>query len=47
MKYSKIFLLSIVMMYTLSLSAGDLKLWYSNPAKRGLRRCRLAIPVWG
>ena len=52
MKYSKIFLLSIVMMYTLSLSAGDLKLWYSNPAKTWtealpLGNSRLGVMVFG
>jgi len=52
MKYSKIFLLSIVMMYTLSLSADDLKLWYSNPAKTWtealpLGNSRLGVMVFG
>ena len=52
MKYSKIFLLSIIMMYTLSLSADDLKLWYSNPAKTWtealpLGNSRLGVMVFG
>ena len=52
MKYSKIFLLSIVMMYTLSLSADDLKLWYSNPAKTWIEalplgNSRLGVMVFG
>lgn len=52
MKYSKIFLLSIVMMYTLSLSADDLKLCYSNPAKTWtealpLGNSRLGVMVFG
>ena len=52
MRYSKILFLFIVMVYSLAVSADDLKLWYSQPAKTWtealpLGNSRLGVMVFG
>lgn len=52
MRYSKILFLFIVMVYSLAVSADDLKLWYSQPAQTWtealpLGNSRLGVMVFG
>lgn len=52
MRYNKVFFLLVVLSYSLSVSADDLKLWYSQPAKTWtealpLGNSRLGVMVFG